>query len=55
MYKVIIERNKYLERIIAHKLNRKVKIITGIRRCGKSFIASPRKIETSSTRLSTIP
>jgi len=35
---MIIERNKYLQRIIAHKWNGKVKIITGIRRCGKSFL-----------------
>lgn len=33
-----IERSKYLNRIIAHKWNGKVKIITGIRRCGKSFL-----------------
>ena len=35
---MVIERNKYLQRIIAHKWNGKVKIITGIRRCGKSFL-----------------
>lgn len=36
--KMNIERSKYLNRIIAHKWNGKVKIITGIRRCGKSFL-----------------
>lgn len=35
---MIIERNKYLQRIIDHKWNSKVKIITGIRRCGKSYL-----------------
>ena len=35
---MVIERNKYLQRIIAHKWNGKVKIITGISRCGKSFL-----------------
>ena len=36
--KMNIDRSKYLNRIIAHKWNGKVKIITGIRRCGKSFL-----------------
>lgn len=35
---MIIERTHYLKKIISHKWNRKVKIITGIRRCGKSFL-----------------
>ena len=35
---MIIERAYYLQKIISHKWNRKVKIITGIRRCGKSFL-----------------
>ena len=35
---MIIQRDKYLQKIIAHKWNGKVKIITGIRRCGKSFL-----------------
>ena len=35
---MIIERTYYLQKIISHKWNRKVKIITGIRRCGKSFL-----------------
>ena len=35
---MIIERTHYLQKLISHKWNRKVKIITGIRRCGKSFL-----------------
>ena len=33
-----IKREKYLERLIAHKGNERVKIVTGIRRCGKSYL-----------------
>ena len=33
-----IRRDRYLERLIAHKGNGLVKIVTGIRRCGKSFL-----------------
>lgn len=36
----IIERPKYLERLITKQHNGRVKIITGIRRCGKSFLLS---------------
>ena len=36
----IIERNQYLESLISRKDNGRVKIITGIRRCGKSFLLS---------------
>ena len=35
---MIIRRDRYLQRIIARKHNGLVKIITGIRRCGKSFM-----------------
>lgn len=35
---MIIPRPKYLEQLIAAKGNRMIKIITGIRRCGKSFL-----------------
>ncbi len=35
---MIINRPKYLERLISSKGNRMIKIITGIRRCGKSFL-----------------
>lgn len=31
-------RKKYLDRLIAHKGNGRVKIVTGIRRCGKSYL-----------------
>ena len=34
----MIERKKYLERLIAKKANGLVKVITGIRRCGKSYL-----------------
>ena len=33
-----IRRDRYLERLIAHKGNGLVKIVTGIRRCGKSYL-----------------
>ena len=33
-----IGRDRYLERLIAHKGNGRVKIVTGIRRCGKSYL-----------------
>ncbi len=34
----LIQRNAYLERIIERKENGSIKIITGIRRCGKSYL-----------------
>ena len=34
----IIKRDEYLNRIIDRKENGLVKVITGIRRCGKSFL-----------------
>lgn len=34
----IIKRDRYLERLITHKRNGRVKIVTGIRRCGKSYL-----------------
>lgn len=37
---MIIERNAYLKRLIAKRHNGKIKIVTGIRRCGKSFLLS---------------
>ncbi len=37
---MMIERNKYLGQLMAKRWNGKVKIITGIRRCGKSFLLS---------------
>ncbi|MBO8436623.1 MAG: ATP-binding protein [Spirochaetes bacterium] len=35
---MIIERKKYLDKLISKKDNGLVKVITGIRRCGKSFL-----------------
>ncbi len=37
----IIERNLYLEKLINRKENGMIKILTGIRRCGKSFMLDP--------------
>lgn len=37
---MIIERKEYLQKLLAKRWNGKVKIITGIRRCGKSFLLS---------------
>lgn len=37
---MIIQRNKYVEALLNKRWNGKVKIITGIRRCGKSFLLS---------------
>lgn len=37
---MIIERNTYLKKLIAKRHNGKIKIVTGIRRCGKSFLLS---------------
>ena len=34
----MIERKQYLEQLIDKKENGMVKVITGIRRCGKSFL-----------------
>ena len=36
----VIDRSMYLEQIWKHRWNGRVKIITGIRRCGKSFLLS---------------
>ena len=35
---MVIERNKYLQELINSRHNGLVKIITGMRRCGKSFL-----------------
>ena len=37
---MVIQINKYIEALISKRWNGKVKIITGIRRCGKSFLLS---------------
>ena len=35
---MVIERNEYVDKLMSKRWNKKVKIITGIRRCGKSFL-----------------
>ena len=37
---MIIERKQYIEALLSKRWNGRVKIITGIRRCGKSFLLS---------------
>lgn len=37
---MVIERNEYIEQLLAKRWNGKVKIVTGIRRSGKSFLLS---------------
>lgn len=37
----VIERNSYLQKLIEKRDNGLIKIITGIRRCGKSFLLDP--------------
>lgn len=37
---MIVERNIYLKKLIVKRHNGKIKIVTGIRRCGKSFLLS---------------
>lgn len=37
---MIIKREKYLERLISLRHNGMIKIVTGVRRCGKSFLLS---------------
>ena len=36
-----IERNYYLDKLLSKKENKLIKIITGIRRCGKSYLLDP--------------
>ena len=35
---MLFSRQKYLDKLIAHKHNHQIKVITGIRRCGKSYL-----------------
>ena len=37
-YMIMVQRPQYLSRLISRKDNGRVKIITGVRRCGKSFL-----------------
>ena len=36
-----IQRNVYLDRLISRRENGMIKVITGIRRCGKSYLLDP--------------
>lgn len=36
-----INRNRYLEPLISKKENGMIKVITGIRKCGKSYLIGP--------------
>ncbi len=38
---MVIERNEYLDKLIERQNNGMIKIITGIRRCGKSYLLDP--------------
>lgn len=38
MKEKVIERNDYLNKLIARKENGLIKILTGIRRCGKYYL-----------------
>ena len=42
---MIIRRDLYLEKLIERKGNGLIKIVTGIRRCGKSFLLNNLFIE----------
>ena len=35
---MVIERKLYLDKLVERKHNKLIKIVTGIRRCGKSFL-----------------
>lgn len=35
---MIIKRDRYLQQLVARKWNGKIKVVTGIRRCGKSYL-----------------
>ena len=37
---MVIQRDHYINELLSKRWNGKVKIITGIRRCGKSFLLS---------------
>ncbi|MCQ2339035.1 MAG: ATP-binding protein [Paludibacteraceae bacterium] len=42
---MIINRDRYLQRLIAKKWNGKIKVITGLRRCGKSYLLNNLFVE----------
>ena len=41
-----MERNIYLNKLIRRKHNKMIKVITGIRRCGKSYLLFRKQIDT---------
>ena len=38
LYDMRIERKRYLQRLVNSRKNGQIKIITGVRRCGKSYL-----------------
>lgn len=42
---MIINRDRYLQQLIAKKWNGKIKVVTGIRRCGKSYLLNNLFVE----------
>ena len=42
---MIINRDRYLKHLIAKKWNGKIKVVTGLRRCGKSFLLNTLFVE----------
>lgn len=42
---MIISRDRYLQQLIAKKWNGKIKVVTGIRRCGKSYLLNNLFVE----------
>ena len=35
---MIIERDLYLDKLLSHRHNGMIKVVTGMRRCGKSYL-----------------
>lgn len=35
---MVIERNLYLQKLLSHRHNGMIKVVTGMRRCGKSYL-----------------
>ena len=42
---MIINRDRYLKQLTAKKWNGKIKVVTGLRRCGKSFLLNTLFVE----------
>ena len=43
---MVIQRDQFVNELLSKRWNGKVKIITGIRRCGKSFLLSVNSLGT---------